>query len=152
VAVALAVPITAVFEIGAGRRPVVFLKSAERPRVPFSRGLFEALGGERFTGRVEPFHLTLETGGSSGPGFVVHTGGEFVMCLRGALEYTVENSVYTLETGDTLLFAAHLRHRWRNPGHHVTNAIIVIANFDENDHLVRRHISDEDGRSASGLR
>lgn len=139
-AAALDIPITTFFEVGVGREPVVFVKAGQRTRVPFVRGLLEGLGGELFAGHVEPFYLTLEAGGNSGPHPVVHTGHEFVFCVRGTLEYTVENSVYQLEGGDSLLFAAHLRHRWRNPASTVTSAIIVISGFADTEHPGNHHL------------
>jgi transcriptional regulator with XRE-family HTH domain len=144
VALALEVPITAFFETSAARRTVVYVKGAERTRVAFSRGLLEALGGESFTGRAEPFHLTLETGGSSGRGSVVHTGDEFVICLRGTLEYTVENDVYTLEAGDSLpspRTCAITGATW--PPHQRAH---VITNFDENDRPSRGTSAPKMGR------
>ncbi len=99
--------------------------------MPFTRGLWEGLGGEQFAGRVEPFVLTLEAGGASGTRSIVHTGHEFVYCLRGSLEYLVEAQRFELGPGDSLLFAAHLQHRWRNPGKTVTTALIVISAFAE---------------------
>lgn len=113
------------------RQDVVFVRSEERSRVPFTRGLWEGLGGETFTGRVEPFVLTLESGGGSGTRSIVHTGHELVYCLRGSLEYVVQDRRFELAAGDSLLFAAHLRHRWRNPGKTVTNALIVLSGFAE---------------------
>jgi uncharacterized cupin superfamily protein len=80
---------------------------------------------------MQPFMLTLEVGAESGKEKIVHTGSEFVMCLHGVLEYQVEDKFYTLEAGDSLLFAARLTHRWRNHGATVTNAIIVISGFEE---------------------
>ncbi|MFH1184172.1 MAG: helix-turn-helix domain-containing protein [Chloroflexota bacterium] len=128
---ALGVSITEFFGHPQSREDVVLIRSDERARVSFSRGLWEGLGGERFTGRVEPFVLTLDAGASSGPRSIVHTGHEFVYCLRGALEYLVQDKRFELEPGDSLLFAAHLRHRWRNPGRTVTNALIVLSGFAE---------------------
>jgi transcriptional regulator with XRE-family HTH domain len=128
---ALGISITEFFGQILTRQDVVFVRSDERVRVPFSRGLWEGLGGEAFTGRVEPFVLTLEAGGSSGTRFIVHTGHELVYCLRGTLEYMVQDQLYELHPGDSLLFAAHLRHRWRNPGKTVTNALIVLSGFAE---------------------
>lgn len=130
---ALGVPVTDFFSPAVARQKVVFLKAEERPRLPFMRGLWEGLGGETFSGRMMPFMLTLESGASSGPSSVVHTGHEFVFCVRGTLEYLVENETYVLEAGDSLLFSAHLTHRWRNPGGTVTNALIVISDFAEGD-------------------
>ena len=140
-AAALNVPITAFFETGIPRNTVVFMRADQRPRIPLPRGLIEGLGGELFTGQVEPFFLTLEAGGNSGPHPVVHAGHEFVFCLRGVLEYVVESSTFRLEAGDSLLFAAHQRHRWRNPSSVVTNAIIVLAGFPEGEHPAEGHIA-----------
>lgn len=143
-AAALGVPITAFFSTGEAHQPVVFTKADQRARIPFSRGLMEGLGGDRFTGAVEPFYLTLEAGGSSGTQPVVHDGHEFVFCLRGTLEYTVERAAYRLEGGDSLLFAARLRHQWRNPVSVVTNAVIIIMGFSEGERPDQRHLQAEE--------
>jgi transcriptional regulator with XRE-family HTH domain len=130
---ALGVSITAFFGPESERKQVVFMKADERTRMSFSRGMFEGLGGEQFTGRVAPFVLTLESGSSSGPHDIVHTGHEFVFCLRGQLEYKVEREVFQLSTGDSLLFASQLKHRWKNAGSTVTNALIIISGFAEGE-------------------
>lgn len=130
---AMGVSITAFFGPEAERKQVVFLKSDERTRMSFTRGVFEALGGEQFVGSVEPFMLTLESGAASGPHFITHSGHEFVFCLRGQLEYQVEKEIFQLSPGDSLLFAAHLRHKWKNGGRMVTNALIIISGFAEGE-------------------
>jgi len=130
---ALGVSITAFFGAETEKRQVVFLKQDERSRMSFTRGLFEALGGEKFVGRVEPFMLTLESGASSGPHSIVHSGHEFIFCLRGHLDYTVEKEVFHLGAGDSLLFASKLQHKWKNPSNTVTNALIVISGFAEGE-------------------
>ena len=140
IADALTVPVTDFFSPDEARKKVVFLKGDQRTRLPFLRGLWEGLGGEQFTGRMMPFMLTLESGASSGPNNVVHTGHEFVYCVRGQLEYQVENHTFTLETGDSLLFAAQLKHRWRNPGGTVTNALVVISDYIDGDQPVPLHM------------
>ena len=133
VAAAMGVAITTFFQTEPELHDVVHLRAAERTRAPFTRGLVEGLGGEQFSGRVEPFALTLENGANSGPQPIVHTGHEFVLCLRGQLEYQVEDEIFLLEAGDTLLFAAHRQHRWRNPGPLVTSAIFVLSGFDDDE-------------------
>ncbi len=130
---ALGVSITAFFGTENEKQQVIFLKSDERIRIPFSRGVFEGLGGERFAGRVEPFVLTLESGANSGPHSMTHTGHEFVFCLRGELEYAVEKNVLLMSPGDSLLFAAQLRHKWKNPGRTVANALVVLSGFAEGE-------------------
>ncbi len=140
-ATALEVPITAFFRQEPVREQVVFRKASERTRVPFLRGLLEGLGGESFVGRVEAFLLTLESGGSSGPHGMIHTGHELVFCLRGTLEYEVDNQHFLLEPGDNLIFAAQLIHRWRNPGNSVTNAIVVISAFEDSERPGEFHLA-----------
>ena len=130
---ALGVSITAFFGPETEKKQIIFLKSDERTRMSFTRGVFEALGGEHFSGRVEPFMLTLESGASSGPNNIVHTGHEFVFCLRGQLEYYVERQVFLLSAGDSLLFASKLQHRWKNPSKNVANALIIISGFEEGE-------------------
>ena len=130
---ALGVSITSFFGTEEDKQQIIFLRSDERTRIPFSRGIFEGLGGERFLGRVEPFVLTLESGASSGPHTMNHTGHEFVFCLRGELEYAVEKRVFLMSPGDSLLFAAQLRHKWKNPGRTVANALVVLSGFAEGE-------------------
>lgn len=138
---AMGVPITAFFRQEPPRQDIVFRKADERTRMPFMRGLWEGLGGEAFVGRVEPFMLTLESGASSGPFGIVHTGHEFVLCLRGQLEYQVESQRFVMDAGDSLLFAAQLKHRWRNPGKMVCNAMFVLSNFEHDEHPSEFHLS-----------
>jgi transcriptional regulator with XRE-family HTH domain len=136
---ALGVSITAFFGAEGERKQVVFLKADQRTRVSFTRGVFEGLGGEQFVGRVEPFLLTLENSANSGPRSMMHTGHEFVFCLRGELEYQVERQIYQLSAGDSLLFAAQLKHRWKNPGRTVATALIIISGFEEGEELHAMH-------------
>jgi len=140
---ALEVPITDFFSPATIREKIVYIKADARTRLPFMRGLWEGLGGENFVGRVMPFMLTLESGASSGPATVIHTGHEFVFCLRGQLEYQVEDEAYLLEAGDSLLFAAQLNHRWRNPGGTVTSALVVLSDFSEGEQAVSMHLEKE---------
>lgn len=137
---ALGVPITSLFRTEPERKNVVFRKADERTRVSFQRGLWEDLGGEKFSGGVEPFALTLESGSSSGPFPIMHSGHEFVLCMRGQLEYQIENELYVLESGDTLLFTSNLKHRWRNPGSTVTNAVFVLSGFEEGERPSEHHL------------
>lgn len=140
-ATALEVPITAFFRKEPIREQIVFRKASERARVPLLRGVIEGLGGESFVGRVEAFLLTLESGGSSGPHGMIHTGHEMVFCLRGSLEYEVDGQRFIMEPGDSLIFAAQLNHRWRNPGGTVANAVIVISAFEESERPGEYHLA-----------
>jgi len=138
---AMGVPITCFFRTETPQNDIVFRKAIERTRVSFHRGLWEDLGGEHFAGNVEPFMLTLESGANSGRFPMLHSGHEFVMCLRGQLEYQIENQHFLLGPGDSLLFGAAIKHQWRNPGNTVANVIIVLAGFEEGDRPSEFHIA-----------
>jgi len=141
---ALGVSITAFFGVGSEKKSIVFLKADEHVRMSFTRGIFEELGGTQFSGNVEPFMLTLETGAASGLHSIVHTGHEFVFCLRGKLEYQVDKKVFQLEAGDSLLFASKLQHRWKNPGNTVTTALVIISGFAEGEQPNAMHWKKEE--------
>lgn len=142
---ALGVPITAFFRYEPTREQVIFRKSSERKRVNFFLGLWEGLGGEAFTGQMEPFVVSLEPDSSSGPFGMLHSGSEFVYCLAGQIEYTVEDTIYLMQAGDSLLFAAHLRHRWRNVGDGKASAVIVLSNFEQGENPSEYHLASKNG-------
>ncbi len=143
-ATALEVPVMAFFRSEPRRDDIVFRKANERTRVTFPGGLWEGLGGEVFSGRLEAIMLTLEADGSSGPHGMIHTGQEFVFCTGGQLEYEVEGQLFLLEAGDSLIFSARFVHRWRNPGQELTHAIIVISAFEENESPSEYHLASRD--------
>ena len=142
---AMEIPITAFFREESAKQDIVFLKAAERKRVEFQNGVWEGLGGETFSGYVEPFMITLESGASSGPFGMLHSGHEFVLCLEGMIDYEVEDQKFNLKPGDSLIFAAQLRHRWHNPGQVLAKAIIVLAGFERGERPSEYHISSVQG-------
>lgn len=141
IASALGVPITAFFRQESQRQEIVFRKADKRTRLPFPRGMWEGLGGEEFIGVVEPLMLTLNSGANSGKFGMVHTGHEFVFCLSGQLEYEVEDQRYLLESGDSLIFAAQLQHRWRNPGKSTAMVLVVLSGFEGGERPSEFHIT-----------
>jgi len=141
IADALELPITAFFRLEPTRQDIVFRPAGMRSCIEFPKGIWEGLGGEQFTDRLEPFMLTLESGGSSGSYGMLHTGSEFVLCLEGKFEYEVEDHKYVLNPGDSLIFAAQLRHRWRNIGEKTSRAVIVLAGFEHGERPGEFHVS-----------
>lgn len=137
---ALGVPITAFFRSEPLRESIVFMKSTERPAVQVPRGLWQGLGGESFTGRVEPFILTLESGATSGPHSLKHSGHEFVYCLQGECEYEVEGRRFSFEPGDSLLFASQMSHRWRNSGKGDAVLLVVLSGFEIDERPSEYHV------------
>lgn len=70
---------------------------------------------------------TLEKGCNSGGGHMVHSGEEFVMVLKGQLEFLIQDDSYILETGDSLSFKASLPHLWRNLENGPTEVLWVVS-------------------------
>lgn len=145
---ALGTPITAFFRSEPERSSIVFRKTSQRNRVIIPDGLFEGLGGDAFNGFLEPFILTLEPGSSSGEHEMIHTGQEFALCLEGVVEYGLENQLFRLEAGDSLIFAANLKHSWHNPGNKPAKLVIVLSAFEQGEspsefHLAAAHAKSE---------
>lgn len=138
---ALDVPITAFFRLEPPKQDIVYRPAGERKSVPIPNGQWMGLGGEAFTGRMEPFMLILEPGASSGPFGMLHSGSEFVLCLNGQIEYELEGQKYVLQPGDSLIFAAQRRHRWKNTSNVTAQAVIVLANFEQGERPSEFHVS-----------
>lgn len=138
---ALGTPITAFFRSEPERSNIVFRKASQRNQVDIPAGLYEGLGGDAFSGMMEPFILTLEPGSTSGEHEMIHTGQEFAMCLEGVVEYGLENQLFRLEAGDNLIFAANLKHSWHNPGNEPAKLIIVLSAFEQGESPSEFHLA-----------
>lgn len=138
-AVALEAPITAFFEGSDKQQAVAYVRNDCRPRANFDQGLLEDLGAGAACQAVEPFAVTLDANASSGYMDIVHTGYEFVYCLEGRIAYTVDGFTYLLEPGDSLLFEAHLPHRWQNLNPTPSKTLMVLCPTDERDQPAERH-------------
>jgi transcriptional regulator with XRE-family HTH domain len=143
VAAALAVPINAFFEIEIVPQTVVYQKARDRKTGAFAHGTLADLGTGFTRSGLEPFVVTLEPLADSGDTPIVHTGLEFVFCLEGCLRYEVDRQVFTLEPGDSLLFEAHLPHRWHNAGESPSRSLLLLCPTDERDHPDERHFTYE---------
>lgn len=138
---ALEVPVTAFFEVAESeRQAVIFQKSGARPHVEFEQGNFSDLGGGMTLGNGTPLLFALDPHQDSGNATIVHTGQEFIYCLSGELIYWVEGRAFGLSPGDSLIFDAHLPHRWANPSDEITQAVMVICPADRDDRSVTQHL------------
>lgn len=136
---ALDVPITAFFGAERPELKVIHLSAHSRQRATFESGFMEDLGTGGRGRKIDPFVVTLDPNASSGDTPIVHTGHEFVFCLEGRLTYEIEGQEYLLEAGDSLLFEAHLPHRWMNQDYIPSRSLLVLCPSDERDRPVERH-------------
>jgi transcriptional regulator with XRE-family HTH domain len=140
---ALSIPITSFFETDTVKNNISYQKSGQRIQAAFSHGALADLGAGLTIQGGQPLLVTLEPKANSGPTPIVHTGHEFVFCLEGRLSYTIENHVYILDPGDSLLFEAHLPHFWQNVGESASQSLLIMCPADESDHPTERHFKPE---------
>jgi quercetin dioxygenase-like cupin family protein/predicted Fe-Mo cluster-binding NifX family protein len=141
VALALKVPLSAFFKSEAIQKHVVFTPADQRPQSTFGSTKMQNLGKDLAGSIVQPFVVTLLPGMGSGEHTIVHTGHEFVYCLRGTLRYQVGQNEYFLKSGDSLLFEAHLPHCWENKGEETAEILLILYPSDEHEVPGGRHFS-----------
>jgi transcriptional regulator with XRE-family HTH domain len=141
VASALKLPINAFFETQITAEAIVYQKQGSRQSASFTHGTLSDLGAGFARSGLEPFLVTLAPQSNSGNTPIVHTGLEFVYCLEGCINYDVEGQTFNLNAGDSLLFEAHLPHRWRNNGDIPSRSLLLLCSSDEHDHPDERHFT-----------
>lgn len=140
-AVALNVPISAFFASEPAQKRVVFTPAAQRPQAAFGSLQMQNLGKDLAGSAVQPFVVTLQPGMGSGERMIVHTGHEFVYCLRGRIRYRVEQEEYLLEAGSSLVFEAHLPHCWENTGTEDAQILLILYPADQHEESGGHHFS-----------
>ena len=140
---ALTVPITDFFETDIIKNNVSYQKAGQRLQAAFAHGTLADLGAGLTLHGGQPLLVTLEPKANSGPTPIVHTGHEFVFCLEGRLSYTIEDHIYILNPGDSLLFEAHLHHFWQNVGESTSQSLLIMCPADESYHPTERHFKPE---------
>jgi transcriptional regulator with XRE-family HTH domain len=115
-AVALDVPLTALFRRYEEPRPAVHVRAGEAvtadragTRAGHQYGLLGHLGAHSGGVTVEPYLITLTERSDVFPTFQ-HEGLEFLFMLEGAVDYRHGEDLYPLRPGDSLFFDADAPH------------------------------------------
>ena len=141
IAYGLQLPLSAFFETEKPTKDLIFLTAGQRSRVSFTYGMLEELGSGMTSQSMQPFLIHLQPKAESGPVPIVHPGLELVYCLEGCLEYQVRDTVYELSPGDSLVFEAHLPHRWQNKTDLPSRLLLVLCAGGDDDQHIREHFS-----------
>lgn len=141
VASALDVPITYFFQVDTPKQSVVHQLPDTRRTATFTHGLLADLGSGLARPGLESFLVTLHPHADSGTTPLVHTGLEFVYSLEGLLIYEIADQDYPCQPGASLLFEAHLPHRWRNANASPARFILAICPFDSRDQPTELHFN-----------
>lgn len=137
---AFQVPITRFFEMPGHEVQVIYSRPGERSFWGSASVLLESLGSGLEGQSLEPFLVTLEPGVDSGPGTMIHHGHELVYCLTGVVEYVIEEQIYRLGSGESLLFEAYLPHCWRNPHEADPALFLLILQSAETRESLEQHL------------
>jgi transcriptional regulator with XRE-family HTH domain len=138
-ATALGVPLSYFVSEDQSRR-VVLQRKGERSGALGAHMLIDNLGVGLPNQTLQLLLVTLQPGAESGPDPIVHLGHEFAFCLEGLIEYRVEAEVYTLRPEDSLLFEAHLPHRWKNAQDSPSRLLLVIQAAEGREVALRQHM------------
>ena len=145
-ATALAVPLLEFFRVEPGLATVL-VRRDERLRSRNGGALIESLGSGLPGQSLGPFLMTLDPGTSGGEESIHHAGEEFVLCMEGEVEVTVDGAPHRLATGDSLLFLAHQPHLCRNlsDDRSARVLIVILAPPDEIHTTQQRHLMIAEG-------
>jgi transcriptional regulator with XRE-family HTH domain len=143
IALALKIPITVFFETDTISGDVIFQKSGQRTKTSFLCADLEDLGGGLALGEATPLMMMLKPNSNSGKDTIIHTGQEFIYCLEGSLIYFVGEGEFRLDPDDSLIFQAHIPHRWENRTDNFSKALLIICPSDHSDRSVEQHLAYE---------
>ena len=107
-------------------KQVIFTKRDQRQEMQYGAVCLGYLGEGLANQTISPMLLTFEPEADSGPEPLVHAGHELAFCLNGRIQYEIGDEQYLLEPGDSLLFEAHLPHRWRNANGASSQALMIV--------------------------
>jgi transcriptional regulator with XRE-family HTH domain len=136
-ATALRVPIVELFQEQT-EQAIVITRRDRRRRSVSDGVMLESLGIGLPGQQLEPFVMTVQPGAASTAELISHLGEEFVHCLEGEIEYRVDDQVYRLEAGDSLLFEATQPHAYHNASH-IPAIVLIVFQAGQNHDLARQH-------------
>jgi quercetin dioxygenase-like cupin family protein len=122
------------------QQDVVFVKADRRARTRSDSVVMENLGSGLRDQTMEPLLVTLQPGAASGDEPIVHLGHEFVLCLEGEVEYEIRDNRYLMRAGDSLIFEAHLPHRWRNAGDTPSTILLILQTQEGREESLEQHL------------
>jgi transcriptional regulator with XRE-family HTH domain len=138
---ALEVPINAFFESDVTTKRIIFTSHDRRPQSTCCNAVIQNLGKDLKNAAIEPFVVVMEKNAGSGGRTIVHTGIEFAYCLIGKIQYIIEENLYPMSPGDSIVFEAHIPHRWENIHNGESEMLLVISPSDQNDEPGGRHFN-----------
>jgi transcriptional regulator with XRE-family HTH domain len=135
---ALGVPITEFFQ-EVEEQSAVYVARGGRLGHNKNGILMESLGIGLRNQQLEPFLISVEPGAGSDES-VTHPGQEFVHCLEGEVEYHVDDELYRLKPGDSLLLEATSPHFFLNTAAVRATFLVIFQATGNADIGRQRHL------------
>lgn len=136
---ALNVPITDFFH-EESKQSVVYVRRQTGLRSESEGVTMESLGIGLTNQKMEPFCMMIEPGVGNVDDPISHSGEEFVYCLEGMIEYAIEDQIYRLEQGDSLLFDATQNHAYQNVSDTPATVLLVFQAARDGQRVQRLHM------------
>jgi transcriptional regulator with XRE-family HTH domain len=122
------------------RQRVVFIRRDMGLKAKRNGIVMENLGIGLADQQIVPYLVTLEPGSELVEDEISHHGEEFVHCLIGQVEYTVEGKAFSLERGDSLLFDSRQAHRFHNPSSTPASLLLVFHTHQDRHSVQQLHL------------
>jgi transcriptional regulator with XRE-family HTH domain len=119
---------------------VVFIKRDTGLKAKRNGTVMENRGIGLANQQIVPYLVTIEPGSEVVEEHISHHGEEFVHCLTGHVEYSVEGRTFHLEQGDSLLFDSRQAHRFRNPGSTPASILLIFHTNQDLHHVQQLHL------------
>lgn len=137
-ATALGVPISDFFK-DAQEQAVVYVTPEQRLRSEANGIELASLATGLRNQQLEPFLMRIGPGVGNRDEPVTHNGEEFVHCLEGEVNYCVDEQVFRLHPGDSLLLKAEQPHCFENTEDKPARLLIIFLTSEGTHQLIEQH-------------
>lgn len=138
---ALSIPITDFF-LERNANSALLIKKGAGQKIDGNGHTVEPLGKGYASKQLEPFLVKLEPHCKPHVDKIGHPGEEFVYCVSGEVEYCIEDQVFRLKQGDSLLFQASKPHSYLNPSDRIAQLLLVFQAAQDNRLAREIHLGD----------
>jgi len=139
IANSLGVPIVAFFQSESNLSRIVFTKSSAAPKEDIGDSMLENLSQKYFNLSIQSFRITLKAGESVCNTPAIHPGHELIYCIRGRIEYTIDQQIFFLDQGDCLVFESTRPHFWKNAYNDESQFLLIVHQDEFDQSIISKH-------------
>lgn len=136
---ALGISIVTLFQADNNLSRIVYTRSNGTSKEEFGASRLENLCQKYFNLSIQTFRITLKPGDTICSSPAVHPGHEYIYCLKGKIRYTIDQQVFMLEAGDSLIFESTRPHYWENATGDEAQFLLVIHQDEFDQSVISKH-------------